>query len=269
MFVEFAGRAGAGKTTVSQRALQILAETEGANRFRPPPKLRRGRALAHLVRHPGLIPRISHLEACQPDPSRPILRSWSRHIVSADLSLRRSRKPETVVISPEVLFHWLKKFPPDAQRKIAAVGLPLPDLLVLLLTSPADNLRRTVSRPRPIDGIERLSMDELEECAAQVAGALLRAFPFDEAELLLLQWGTMRAARRLDVDRLRAVLHGQSENSRGIDPHQHEVVEKPHVTETARVFGISLVRIVSSGHGTTEDDALMAADLIRSELQHL
>ena len=268
MFVEFAGRAGTGKTTVSLRAMQLLAETEGANRFRPPPKLWPGRTLAHLLRHPGLIPRISHLEACQPDSSRPILRNWSRHIVAADLSMRRSRKPETVVISPEVLFHWLKKFPADAQRKLAAIGLPLPDLLVLLLTSPADNLRRTVSRPRLIDGIERLSIDELEECAAQVAGALLRAFPIDEAELLLIQWGTGRAARRLHVDRLRAILHGHSENSRGIDPRQHEVAEKPHVAETARVFGISLVRIVSSGLGTTEDDALKAADLILSELQH-
>lgn len=261
MFVEFAGSAGVGKTTISRIALRVLLERGHGAGFVPSPEPGRLAAWAHVARHPHLLRTVRRLRASHPDRSRPVARNWVRQVAAADLSMRTAQQGSTVV-SQEILFHWLKKFPAETQLDLADAGLPLPDLLVLLVTTPADRLRREVTRHRSIVGIGRLPQDAVERIARSTATELLRCFPLEECGRTLLEWGSKRAEGRLAPDRLGAILEEEARSCPGIDPDRHLLDVKPWIRESAARFGIPLVQVENLGTRTPVEVATEAAERI-------
>lgn len=262
MFVEFAGSAGVGKSTISRMALHVLSERIHGVDFLPSPVLGRLATSMHVARHPHLVRTVRHLRACHPDRERPVARNWAPQVAAADISMRLAQRRSTVVVSQEVLFHWLKKFPAETQLHLAHAGLPLPDLLVLLVTTPAERLRREVTRRRSINGIDQLPQSEVERIARSTATDLLRSFPVEECARTLLEWGSNRAADRLSASRLGAILEEEARRCPGIDPDRHRLETKQWIRESAARFGIPLVQVDDLGTGTPVAVATEAAEKI-------
>lgn len=262
MFVEFAGAAGVGKSTISRITLRILSDRIDGVDFLPSPELRRISSVIHVARRPHLARTIHRLRAGHPDRKRPIARNWAPLVAAADISERSAQRPLTVVISQEVLFHWLKKFPAETQLKLAHAQLPLPDLLVLLVTTPAERLRRALSRHRPIDRIHRLPDSEVERMARAVASDLLRSLPVEECVQTLLDWGRNQAAHRLSSSRLEGILEQEARSHPGIDPDRQRLDTKRWLRQSAERFRIPLVQVENLGSQTPVDVATKAADKI-------
>jgi len=245
-FIEFAGGSGVGKTAIAAQVRQILEVTEPGHVFHGRPELSTPVVLRRSLASPGLLRIAREAHLLQPRGRVGPLWEWLRRIVEADTAVRLSRRDGHTVVSREVVFHWLKKFPFDAQRELARLPLPLPDRLIVLVASPAERIWRTARRPRALQHLARISDTELVARAEGAAREFLACAPPDRLVEYLAVWNTNQAAGRLDDGQRRSV--AERVLALGIDVREdaQQVPMGEHLLVSAQNFGIPALRIVNS-----------------------
>lgn len=265
MFIEFAGRSGVGKTSTALATQRLLARSSSGPHFVSAPEIRRSEMLAHLATNPDVIRSLVALRNASAILESEPWHNWTKRVIQASINRRLSRTASTVVVSPEVLFHWLKKLTPESQLAVASAPLPLPDLIVLLRASPADGLRRRITRQRSLRNIQQLTQAQIEAAAFSLADRLLATFDPEEAEALLLLWGIGTAEGRLERYRLSEILANAAEAHPGIDPRQHALSSSRHVLQSAKNFGLPVIEVTNSG--APEHAARQAGEAILERLR--
>lgn len=261
ILIEFAGNSGVGKTSTAARAYEILAHEGVGVPCAPAPRLSASTVAMQIVAHPQLFIPIRHLRRLSVSVEGPIV-DWATRVATTALALRTARRASTLVIAPEIMFHWLKKLPLSVQPKLLVSGVPLPDLIVHLVSTPAERLRRQISRGRPSNSISRAPATELESLASRTADDLLAAFPLDSATALMLRWGEGRAGRRIPPAQLLALLNDAAKRSQGVNPALHRLKSGGHIQRSADALRIPRVTVATQASTTLDEVASDAARAI-------
>ena len=268
MLIEFAGNSGAGKTTTAARAIEILAEEGTGPRCAPARELTMPAVAAQLMINPRLLTPIRTLRSLSVSAGLSHT-NWAPRVTTTALALRAARQNRILVIAPEIMFHWLKKLPLTAQPQLRTSGVPIPDLLVHIASTPAERLRRQILRGRPLNSIPRARVKDLESIASQTARDLLAAFPLDSATALMLRWGEGRADGRLAPARLLELLHDAAERSAGIDPARHLLSTEGRIKKSAEALQIPRIIVASQASTTLDEVASEAARAILDYVKNL
>ena len=197
VFIDVIGPSRAGKSTIAplladalERHLgagSVLLDRSGPGRTRIPWSKR----LVATLRRPGVLRTVPTLLSAWPrkPPHRRLGRALIRLTRRLAVSQRARRSGARVVVVDQGLFHGAKV---PVEDVVAALPWALhPAVFVEVTASPAERVRRSITRDKPRPASRRATGPERLEKATRTAQALA-TLPAEEAHDLLHRYGSFR-----------------------------------------------------------------------------